>query len=253
MSEQVKKPRHGQCSGLRYIRLQSILLQQIESGRIAVGDNLPPERELSEMHGVSRATVREALRNLESLGVIRRMQGAGTTVISVTPQDRTPVIPSVETFFHYDQGTQLVNTGITAASDMALEAIGLDRTLYSDWLVAGMLRTDIATGQPVSFTHAFVPADFAGLFEHELCLRVPFFIILQRHFGISLKTAELEIQPVILPDDICTVLLADEGEDTVSPGIQLLRGYRDDAGKQHMKTRSWHAPGLGGFRSQIAI
>ncbi len=51
--------------------------QQILSGRLKPGDRLPGERELGELLGVSRPSVREALRALESLGVITAGVGSG--------------------------------------------------------------------------------------------------------------------------------------------------------------------------------
>lgn len=50
---------------------------QINSGQLREGDRLPPERELAEQLGVSRNTVREALRSLENSGVLRLKKGPG--------------------------------------------------------------------------------------------------------------------------------------------------------------------------------
>lgn len=44
------------------------------------GDKLPPERQLAEMFGVSRSSIRDAIRTLELAGMVERRQGAGTVV-----------------------------------------------------------------------------------------------------------------------------------------------------------------------------
>src|SRR5215510_13321280 len=52
----------------------------LESGQLAPGTKLPPERELCLMLSVSRPSLREALKVLDILGVIKTRQGAGTYV-----------------------------------------------------------------------------------------------------------------------------------------------------------------------------
>ncbi|NYI85024.1 FadR/GntR family transcriptional regulator [Saccharopolyspora hordei] len=64
--------------------------EQIVSGQLGVGDRLPPERDLAQMLGVSRAAVREAFRALEAQGVLRMAVGtgpdSGTTVAALPSQ-----------------------------------------------------------------------------------------------------------------------------------------------------------------------
>ncbi len=54
------------------------LAGRITSGAIPPGSRLPPEPQLAEDLGVSRATLREALRSLEEDGFVTRRRGAGT-------------------------------------------------------------------------------------------------------------------------------------------------------------------------------
>ena len=55
----------------------------ILNGDFTPGDKLPPERELAEMFGVSRPSVREALNMLASSGLVESYQGGGTVVKSL--------------------------------------------------------------------------------------------------------------------------------------------------------------------------
>ncbi|MBL0715878.1 MAG: FadR family transcriptional regulator [Desulfosarcina sp.] len=57
-----------------------VLLKKIFRGEIAVGDKLPTERALARKFQVNRATVREALRYIENLGLIAIRQGDGAYV-----------------------------------------------------------------------------------------------------------------------------------------------------------------------------
>jgi DNA-binding FadR family transcriptional regulator len=58
------------------------LRQQITSGAWPVGTRIPPEPELTELIGVGRNTVREAVQSLVHAGMLERRQGSGTYVIS---------------------------------------------------------------------------------------------------------------------------------------------------------------------------
>jgi GntR family transcriptional repressor for pyruvate dehydrogenase complex len=57
----------------------------IESGDFRAGDRLPPERELAQLIGVSRATVRAGLQSLATVGVVDSRRGAGTFVAEGPP------------------------------------------------------------------------------------------------------------------------------------------------------------------------
>ncbi|RKT87922.1 GntR family transcriptional regulator, transcriptional repressor for pyruvate dehydrogenase complex [Saccharopolyspora antimicrobica] len=70
--------------------------EQIVSGQLGVGDRLPPERDLAQMLGVSRAAVREAFRALEAQGVLRMAVGtgpeSGTTIAALPSQALTRLL-----------------------------------------------------------------------------------------------------------------------------------------------------------------
>ena len=62
-------------------RSYDLLLENIEadlrSGAISLGDQLPGERTLAETYGISRASVREGIRILDAMGVLRSSSGSG--------------------------------------------------------------------------------------------------------------------------------------------------------------------------------
>lgn len=68
-------------------KISSQIAEQIRSsilaGEFSPGDKLPPERELAEMFGVSRPSVREALNILTASGLVMSYQGGGTVVQSL--------------------------------------------------------------------------------------------------------------------------------------------------------------------------
>ena len=56
--------------------------QLILDGELIVGDRLPSERDLSEMYQVSRASVREALKALETIGLLESRHGGGNYIVN---------------------------------------------------------------------------------------------------------------------------------------------------------------------------
>ncbi|WP_051791376.1 FadR/GntR family transcriptional regulator [Amycolatopsis jejuensis] len=60
------------------------LIDYLQSGELHPGDRLPPERRLSEILGVHRAKVRDAINPLEVLGLLDRRVGDGTYFVSTT-------------------------------------------------------------------------------------------------------------------------------------------------------------------------
>ena len=72
MPERTRRPLHREVA--------EVLSEQILSGQYPERSLLPPERALCEQHGVSRTVVREAIKLLESRGLVRIDRGRGTVV-----------------------------------------------------------------------------------------------------------------------------------------------------------------------------
>ena len=91
MAEETRRRGGDQEMGIAPIKstriYQEIVRQvkgMIAEGRLKSGDQLPPERDLAEKFVVSRTSVREALRALESLGLVEIRPGEGTFVREVS-------------------------------------------------------------------------------------------------------------------------------------------------------------------------
>jgi DNA-binding FadR family transcriptional regulator len=67
-----------------YQHIAGVLRESMDSGRFGVGSYLPPERELADQLGVSRASVREALIALEVQGRVSVRVGAGVQVLDAS-------------------------------------------------------------------------------------------------------------------------------------------------------------------------
>jgi GntR family transcriptional repressor for pyruvate dehydrogenase complex len=63
------------------LRVAEALVEELRAGRWGPGDRLPPEHELATMLGVSRPSVREGLRRLQTQGLVRVEHGRGAFVL----------------------------------------------------------------------------------------------------------------------------------------------------------------------------
>lgn len=110
------------------------LRELIQRGEWASGSQIPNEDRLCEMLGISRITVRHALRNLEEAGLLRREHGRGTFVRSAT------VVAGVRGLTSF---TDEMKTLALAASTRLLDA----RRVPANEEMADAL--EIALGDPV--------------------------------------------------------------------------------------------------------
>jgi GntR family transcriptional repressor for pyruvate dehydrogenase complex len=82
-----------------YEQIAEQLLAQIGSRRLKPGDTLPSERELTQSFGVGRSSIREALRMLESRGVITTVNGGAFVVADAA----NPLESSLRLMFALDE------------------------------------------------------------------------------------------------------------------------------------------------------
>ena len=75
-------------------RLVEVIQNKILTGEYKPGDRLPSENEFAESHGISRFSVREALKKLDSMGLITVQQGKGSYINTITPVSyMKPLLP----------------------------------------------------------------------------------------------------------------------------------------------------------------
>src|SRR6266545_1587565 len=147
---------------LRSVSVQDELRQRIDQGKLPAGARLPSEPDLAAELGVSRATLREALRALEDEGLLRRRQGSGTYVA-----DRPRVANSLDVNFGVTEAIRAagMRAGITQGRHWtepasAAEAARLELEHGQDVLVVERVRT--AEGKPVVLSRDVVPASLVG-------------------------------------------------------------------------------------------
>jgi GntR family transcriptional repressor for pyruvate dehydrogenase complex len=78
---------NAEFESVRRAKVYEEVARQIERlilKKLQPGDKLPSERELAETLGVSRSSIRDAIRSLELMGLVAPRQGAGTIVLEIS-------------------------------------------------------------------------------------------------------------------------------------------------------------------------
>ncbi len=141
------------------LQTQQYLFDLIEGGAYQPGEQLPSEAELSTRLGVSRATLREALRNLEQKGVIVRKHGVGTFVAHGYTQQLESGLEVLESIdriaersgLKTQMGQALIEERPAAAAE--LSELGLDAAAP----VLSVSRIIYVDAQPVAYLKDTLP------------------------------------------------------------------------------------------------
>lgn len=141
-----------------YLQLARNLRDHIISGGIDPGDALPSERDLSEITGMSRVTVRKGIDQLIEQGVLFRKQGSGTFVAR-----RIEAPGSALSGFSDDARSRGEDPGViwmirTYAAPTEDEATALGISTSARVVRLGRVR--LSGGEPLAIEHAVVPAQF---------------------------------------------------------------------------------------------
>jgi DNA-binding GntR family transcriptional regulator len=218
-----------------YARIEAKLRESIATGRHPVGSLLPTEAELCASLGVSRHTVREALRRLVEAGLVERRQGAGSVVVQrETPRMQVQSIRDLGALLQYAADTRLQ---VTRRAMLPLDA---DRAAIVQaepgeaWLRIDALRL-AADGRPIGLTEVLIHPRFAVLPE-TLPSHRAIYTLIEEHFGIRIGEVVQEVTAAPLPREVAQSLNCRPKE----VGMRFLRRYHCDAGHLLMISRSWH-------------
>ena len=182
------------------------LLDRIRAEGLGPGAKLGGERDLARTLGVSRATVRQALAELERTGVVRRIPGrGGGTFVGHQKVDRDLSrivgVPALLRAQGMTAGTRVVSTALVRADEPATAALALTGDAY----VLDVVRIRLADGIPFSLERARLPAHrFPGLLE--LPLGGSLYELIEAHYGIRPAEAVEHIEVVAATPDESAIL-----------------------------------------------
>ena len=172
------------------VNLARHLTEQIESGHYPVGTTLPTEAELQQRFAVSRHTVREALRELKSRGLVAARAGIGTTVRGKSAATRfIHGAGTLEDVIQFGEATRMKVVGrATVIADDALAAQLVARP-GQELHRLDLLRYRPDDELPAGYLHMYLRPEHAALASTIQSTDEPVVRLIERRYGI--RTAEI--------------------------------------------------------------
>ena len=204
-----------------YAQIQRNIEVGIATNKLKPGDAILGEVELASLYGVSRVTVRQALRELVTEGLLYRIQGKGTFVSRPVIQRTDPHITS---FFY-----EMVQSGRKPSAEFTAEICQPDPevvkslNLGPDELVVVTKRKRFVDGEPIAYqVNVTREALCPGLIEEDLS-KQSFQYILEIKYGLRISEVEEELT-VIKPDEELAQILGIPESVPVLVDSRILHG-----------------------------
>ena len=206
----------------RYARVAQNLIEEISSGKFAIGSLIATEAELCSRFGVSRNTARSALAILSDMGLVTRHAGIGTVVRSLTAEARyVQEAESVSALFPNMEATeQRTLSERLVCADTALSKV-LDCRRGDQWKLVESLRSIRKHQLPVAYSLLYLPLPLAHLSKHFDRLSAPAYTVIDRKSKSRVAKMYQETSACAVPDVAAQRLGVEEG----SPGMQIVRRY----------------------------
>ncbi|WP_319518718.1 GntR family transcriptional regulator [uncultured Martelella sp.] len=151
-------------SAPRHKQLTLSLREEITSGRWKIGERLPPEVDFAVECGVSRTTLRRALSELESEGLVARRKRVGTVIASQTPQQHFRMATnSLPELMRVTRETVLEVWTSRHVANHSDPALGGRESATGFWLEVVAVRRIPGRLRPLNWSRMFVAGPYAGV------------------------------------------------------------------------------------------
>ncbi len=194
---------------LLYSRVESVLASEITDGDRKVGDQLPTEDSLIARFGVSRITVRRAVQNLVSRGLVEIRRGKGTFVAAPKiAHELTELSGFVEDMHALGRKptARVIAKEIVAAD----AAVAKHLALTKGERVVRIRRVRIADGIPLSFDETYLPLEIGKKVISDNLKVEPIFSLLERKYRVPLIEAEYKLDAVAAESEVAAALKVKE-------------------------------------------
>lgn len=204
-----------------------VQIQRVLRGRIASGDwgadrPIPTEMALVAQFGVSRTTIREALRALTRDGLIVRHRGRGSFV---RPEGLRPALPSTITnlVLGYQVQIKVVSVDVVPAPGHIVEPLGVERGRP----VKRFVRLELAEGAPLAVATNYMREELGRRIDPSDLAETSMLEVLRDRLRLRLGPIRTSIE-ARLPDEEVAGLL---GIDLTQPTLLVRLVVPDDGGR----------------------
>lgn len=164
-----------------YYQLKQTLLKWIEGGDYPPGSILPSEKQLQDSFGISRTTVRMALKELEQEGFLVRSPGKGTFVASMKIESGPRRILSF-TQEMLNMGLQVSNQVVSLEKELPVIRTANKLQIPQDQPVWRLERIRMADSVPIATEVNYIPAALVPNMEAQLAQNQSFYSCLEEEF-----------------------------------------------------------------------
>ena len=226
--------RPGARPGSRYSTLARLLTDEIESGRYKVGEMIPTEAELQQRFDVSRHTVREALRDLKSRGLVLARAGVGTVVRARMPAATSFMqgAGTLDEVIQFGEATRmkvLDHGPVIADADLAeLVAAKPGQELHR----VSLLRHRPKEALPAGRVDIYLRPEYADVLAVIETSRTPVLRLVERVHGVRIAEVVQKIVAATLTPTDARVLKSRPGK----PALHVTRHYFDAQDRLVMAT-----------------
>lgn len=240
LSVSAKKRSKKSARKPRYQELAEELRARILRGGYPDPSQFPTESELCTRHGLSRFTVREALRALQVEGLIQRRRGSGTFVQPAAARGGALHQPlsNLDEILQYARDSKFEFAAKGRAVLPKQLALQIGVAAGGRWFHFRGLRTRAGHSKPIALTDAYVHDDLEQAARRVELNGATIFRQLERLAGVKIARVTQDIQAVAATDKVATALGVTRG----SPCLRILRCYLDGRGRI-MEISASHHPG----------
>jgi GntR family transcriptional regulator len=193
-----------------YSHVETVLAGEIADGYLKIGDQLPTEDNLIERFEVSRITVRRAIQNLVSRGLVEIRRGKGTFVAPPKiMQELTELSGFVEDMHALGRKptARVISKEIVTASVGVAEQLALTKGAR----VVRIRRVRLADNVPLSFDETYLPLALGKKIIRNNLKTEPIFSLLERKYDVPLIEAEYRLESVIADPAVAGALRVNQG------------------------------------------